>query len=245
MSKIKAVKAVDRPDIVGKDLLKDQQTSIQHRYFIIGLIAALVVLIVIVNAIRTDASLLGDPIDTQPTSEITIRQLDSVLIAESTAGLIVGWRVVQTDGILCNQSVFESSQSTISNDNMVLLAEDDSGKRYCFEASISTRTFIYQLSPPIADFEFITLDTEQSLSIISIEIHDGVLLARASRSAYWRVISSAAAEECTLAGFANIPAEDSRFSVVTYIPYEELENDYYCFQAYDYLDRAFRALPAD
>ena len=221
------------------------QLLIKHRPFIFALMIVLVCLIILVNAMRTDAS---PPIVTtvaaEPETVIVIRQLDGILLANISDGSSVAWRAVSVDQPVCKQTAFET-EATVVSDNLIILVEDDIGGRYCFEALADGQPVLYSLSDPIAAFPAFETDADQSLEIVDIQNHGDILMARASRPVYWQSVILAEDAECSEESFAGIPSTDSRLSLVTDLPLSVNEAGHsYCFQAYDHLERAFRIAPS-
>ena len=214
---------------------------IKHRPFIFVLIPVLVCLIILVNALRTEAS---PPVVTTiaPEAEaaVDVRQLDGVLLAGASAAGESVWRAVGVSRPVCGPAAFENGSPVIDG-NLVVLEEADVGGRYCFEALAGGRA-AYRLSEVVTAFRPVAAASGDGLEIVDVRSYGDVSVAWSSRPAYWQSVALTIGEGCSAENFAGAANAEERFSLATYHLPTASGGPSRCFQAYDHSERAFRAI---
>ena len=178
---------------------------------------------------------------------ITTRQLDGILWAEAASGLDnLAWRAFKSEAQDCDASVFETAaENSISEGNLVVLKSEDSGGRYCIEATPSFGGLAsYHHSQEIVDFEILVFESDQALAIAYARLYDDVLIVRATRKAHWQATFLEPDALCSATAFATGDNLMPQLGLVDYRLIKDVESaGRYCFQAYDYRQRAFLSSP--
>ena len=178
---------------------------------------------------------------------ITTRQLDGVLWAEAASGLDnLAWRALKSEVQDCDASVFEAAAAnSIAEGNLVVLKSEDSGGRYCIEATPSFGGLAsYHRSQEIVDFEILVFESDQALAIAYARLYDDVLIVRATRKAHWQAVFLEPDALCSATAFADSANLTPRLGLVDYRLIKDVGSaGRYCFQAYDHRQRAFLSSP--
>ena len=175
---------------------------------------------------------------------IAIHQLDDVLLAiiDNNEEAEFHWRAVVSGGSDCDADVFENAEpDQILEGNLLVLSSKAVDSQYCFEAEEPMAGSYYQLSSPVEEFEAVSAISEGSLTITSVRIYDDLLVARANRPVHWQTVFLSGSTECSSTAFDIEDDPMPRLALAEYALVESSEASRYCFQAYDHLERAFRA----
>ena len=234
MSKNKTVKKTARARAAHvRTVSVKEQPSIKHRVFIFGLMGVLVVLIVVVNAMRTEAA--------PPASDLSLSVIQNGVILEANVDQpeeAIAWRAVRQNNGDCAADSFNFlvKQKTVSRFE---LTADDNRRYYCFKVKDNNGAYAFKASPLI--------DVSDLLEpTVAVRQLDGILLAvivGSDEDDYdWRIVESDG-PACNPTTFKDgdetqIPA--SNLLVLT----SDMVGLRYCFEARDSEKAAYYRLSA-
>ena len=172
--------------------------------------------------------------DLRRSPEISITQLDNILLAETSQDDAPEylWRAVKAANNQCDESVFaEEMSSEIITTNVFILQPTDLSNLYCFEATDLVGFKKYKLSEPITSFESTEID--QSSQIISLKQFDNLLIVQANQPVHWLSVSLSSDEYCSDQSFGFDWGLKRSNKVVYRQLYADDNSRYHCFHAYD------------